>query len=59
MRELNVNEIKAVNGGVVGTIGRVIASGLAYDAIKTVAKAAMKPSGRTSTGGQMARIRRN
>ena len=59
MRELNVNEIQEVNGGLIKTAIKVITSGVAYDAIKAVAKAAMEPSGRTSSGGQMNRDRRS
>lgn len=57
MRELNVNEIQEVNGGnpVVVFVAGAIAGGALYDAVKFVAKEAMKPSGQTSTGGQMAR----
>ena len=59
MQELKFEQLEDVNGGIAGAVFRVITGGVAYDALKFVAREAMTPSGRTSSGGQMRRYKKS
>lgn len=58
MRELNVNEIEAVNGGIrtlVREAIKAVAGGVLYDVVKSAAEAAFPGPRTPTTRGQMGR----
>jgi len=65
MEVITDRQIETISGGhpvvalsVLRWASGTVAGGLFYDAIKITINHALKPSGRTSTGGQMNRDRR-